>query len=247
MGAVTRKGSLVIDLDQNPARELLTIFQKWKEAGERKDGQVTASAARDISSTSGIDLQIRACELIAAVRDEIDRYEADGHDMASYRRNCPVWAKYVIAYPSGWKTNLNPKSEFPIDKMDLLRALANYLDKIPFNSTVPVDEITQRLDEVEELLDSDETLDPAFCSYFRDLIARARAAVENFKRYGADAVYSAINSVIVATKAAEGFSTDPSAKAKWADVFRNYGTSIAASTTMLFASPVVTQLTSGLG
>lgn len=237
----------MIELDENPARELLTIFEQWRSAGGNKGVQVTAAAARDISSTDGIDLQIRACELIAAVRDEIDRYEADGHDMTSYRRNCPVWAKYVISYPNGWKTELSPKAEFPIDKMDLLRALANYIDKIPFNSTIPVDEIIQHLAQVEELLDSDDTLDPSFCSYFRDLLARARAAVENFKRYGPDAVYFTLNSVIVATKAAEGMSTDTTAKQKWGDVFRNYGTNIAASTTMLLASPVLGQLTAGLG
>lgn len=237
----------MIDLDENPARELLTIFQTWRDAGERKDGQVTAASARDISSTGGIDLQIRACELIAAVRDEIDRYEADGHDMASYRRNCPIWAKYVIAYPNGWKTNLSPKTEFPIDKLDLLRALANYIDKIPFNSTIPVDEIIQLLDEIEKILDSDKTLGAGFCSYFRDLLARARVAVENFKRYGPDAVYATINSVIVATKAAEGMSTDETAKQKWGEAFRNYGTTVAANTTMLLASPIIGQLTAGLG
>ncbi len=198
---------------------------------------------RGLDTDDGFRKQITACRLIAEIEAELDRLTDAGSEVGFYRRSLKSWLKTVVGCPGAWQSKPEPNHQFAGDKMDLLRSLASLIDGSAQRPRRPLEDILPILDQAEELLDSDKELSPAFVAYFRGLIEDARTAIRMHEKNGVAGAYRAVDHVIVAAKAAEGFSKSEESKRRWSDFFRDASANAAGGAAVALAGNVLRQIT----
>lgn len=206
----------------NPAHELLVIFEAWR-------GSTTATNDRAIdSSPDGVANHIRAMKLIWDIEVALTSLEQRSMSVAVFRDASKAWAKNVLAYPHGWdKTNGESEVLFSEARVDMLQALGTLLDGMP----VQVNEgqaasLSGWLDQITELLATDDSIDDALRAYVYKLVAEVRRVLGEYAATGRFDGETALTSLWVSLLAAEGQTR--SKKGQWKKFAQDIKAPIAA-------------------
>jgi hypothetical protein len=171
----------------NAAYELARILDIWKPEGN----QPTASRRQGVigGRSDGPKFwaaHLRAVRLLVEIDVFLSQQEAAGEDTAGLRAASVYWYQAVFAYTTEWRHPSTNTQLIARPHLDHLQTLGLLMDASSWRrSDAPeVDQLDERLAEVQELLDDAEDLPAAFTGYLHVLIQSAQDAVRDYRQFG---------------------------------------------------------------
>lgn len=159
----------------NPAELLFNQFTEWRAPDE------TAQSARP--DTDDLALHRRAIQNLNDIRSLLLAMENAGKRVGVWKRAFPRWARIIFCYPGSWQRG----GTGSIDQKDLddLETLIDAVD--PFVTKLDesaFEKFRSYLDEVEEALEEDDSLDEHFKESVRVAVRNVREAFDRFTTVG---------------------------------------------------------------
>lgn len=163
----------------NPATELHSAFMSWKEANNSR--AVSLSSIVKLETLRGAEELVRVFSLLRMVKDGIDRAEREtGDDLTMFRNAYPEWVKIAAGFSHGWQSTAVSSSFVPDLSMQMLNALALYLNgkvfELPANAR---EHLPETLVEARNLLLEVDDLPQPLRLYLNQLIAECETALSN--------------------------------------------------------------------
>lgn len=201
----------------NPAQSLYDYLLQTKE-GVRTNNR-TVGTARELDDDNGMERQLRAVSDLLAVRRGIDELEADGLPVATYRKYISSWTNMVMSYPEGWSAPVSHVNAYPASILDHLNTLAGWFaTRRPMPSDKSQAELRDFLDEVQDLLEDDDSISAELRVYLGRLIREMHDALDDeevLERFDFD---EAGRRLWTALFAASAQTTDDEKRSRWQDM-----------------------------
>lgn len=159
----------------NPAELLFNQFTEWRDSNK------TATAAR--LDTDDLALHRRAVQNLNDIRSLLLAMENAGRRVGVWKRAFHRWTWIIFCYPDSWQRG----GTGGIDQKDLddLETLIDAMD--PFVTKIDesaFESFRNYLDEVEEALREDDSLDEHFKESVRIAVRNVREAFDQFTTVG---------------------------------------------------------------
>ncbi|MFJ3385610.1 MULTISPECIES: hypothetical protein [unclassified Curtobacterium] len=201
----------------NPAQSLYDYLLEMKQ--RLSPGNVTVGDARGLGTAGGMDKQLQAVTDLLAIRNGIDDLETAGLPVSTYRKYVNDWASMVLSYPTGWSNNVSVANVYPSSTLDHLHTLAGWFATTrPLPSEQSQSELRMFLQDVQSLLESDDTITAQLKVYLGRLVREMQNALEDeevLKRFDFE---EAGKRLWTALFAASAQTTDDGKRSAWTDL-----------------------------
>lgn len=162
----------------NPARELLSIFKEIREFGPADGASVRQMSNMASDKVKALYLRDTAEILDGTVRC-IKQLEAQGRRVQKFEAMVPRWTFGVFSYPNGWSQG-DVQPLYNEHSMDLLEILADLVDdQLILKEPGFVANLSDLLDEAEQLLKEDDSVSYPLRSYLLQLFLETREALRD--------------------------------------------------------------------
>ena len=159
----------------NPAELLFNQFTEWNKPAE--------SAQKARKDTPDLAIHRRAIHNLNDINHLLRHMENEGKRVRVYKEAFPRWVKTVFNYPDYWQGS---KSAAIVQKdIDYLENLIDVLDPfVPKLDAGSFEGVRSHLEQIESLLNEDDSLDPLSRESAREVVANVREAIDNFEIFG---------------------------------------------------------------
>lgn len=201
--------------ERNPARQLLRIFEEWDAAILTGQG---ATEARGWNKDAGevTERHVRAWSYLGDISQTIDGLSALNIDMGASKTYLPQWGKMAASVDVSWSNATGASSAFPSDALSQLQSLATIIDLAGAQiQPANLDLLSNVVEQVIDLLGSDESLSDHLRAYLVKLVREIRNALEDEKVGGGFNFADAAERLWVAMQAASAQSEQSAAQ--WKD------------------------------
>lgn len=154
------------------------------------------------------------------IEDEL-RYLGDRNfKVGVHQRNLKKWMRVPLMLNTGWRAGVNNADlVVSLDTLDQIESLSSFLDgKVLSSDDYRVPSLGNLLDEAEELLSQDSTIEPALASFIRRLIKQITEALEDEAAGRLFDYTAAVEKLRIAFLAAAESASGEAEKASWRSV-----------------------------
>lgn len=162
----------------NPARELHEIYSRWREGATGRGTQL--QSVINPGTSEGSQELVRAFRLLTRIADLLALMEADGLNVAVYRRQYPRWCYGAIGRHVGWTAQITADHVMTASDMDQIEAFANFLDgKVHEFDPSSSSALREVLRQARSLLEADSSIDPHLRTYLHRLLHEMQTALDD--------------------------------------------------------------------
>jgi hypothetical protein len=161
----------------------------------------------DITTREGlVEVEVATCALLR-MNDLLNGFQADGRDVAVFRRQYPGWWRGTLSMAVGWNQDMHPDHVVTQEVLDTIETFAHYLDgKVRVVASIPSEGLRDILDKARTALEDDVSLSPRLAGYIHRLLQQIQNALDNQAMGEAFDFAGAIDQLYAALSAAEGES-----------------------------------------
>ncbi|NIJ03396.1 hypothetical protein FHR86_003755 [Paenarthrobacter ilicis] len=196
----------------NPAALLHEQLERWAVPDQQsvQNVRLTVHGSEDELAAE----HRRAMSHIVALDELISGMEASGRRRTrAFRDALPRWQNWVLAYPQSWVHAVNGEQFRSRHDLDVLENLADALDQIlPAYDESARANVTSALDEIRELLSSDESLPKDLLRHLHGILRHAQECLDDYDKFGDFELQKTVERLLVAVNAAAHVSAQPG---KW--------------------------------
>lgn len=159
----------------NPAELLFNQFTEWRASDK------TALSARP--DTDDLALHRRAIQNLNDIRSLLLAMENAGKRVGVWKRAFPRWTRIIFCYPGSWRGGGSGGiQQKDLDDLEtLIDAVDPFVTKLDESA---FEKFRSYLDEVEEALEEDDSLDEHFKESVRVAVRNVREAFDRFTTVG---------------------------------------------------------------
>lgn len=158
----------------NPAELLFNQFSQWNAPGK------TALSAR--SDNDDLALHRRAVQNLNDIRSLLLAMENAGKRVGVWKRAFPRWTRIIFWYPGNWSGGSAGIEQKDLDDLEtLIDAVDPFVTKLDESA---FEKFRNYLDEIEEALREDDSLDAHFKESVRIAVRNVREAFDQFTTVG---------------------------------------------------------------
>lgn len=221
----------------NPAVALLDLFETW----DGRNG--TPSNQTPVRSEGGWAEIAEAIALVEAIAELLEAAARSGKRVTSFQQRLPDWRASIVHHGRNWTSGRRD-----LEGKEPLENLAAFFEAYQLEQiTVPSPEdLRSKLDEIEELLTEDGSLDRALVRYIMRLMIHVRHLLDRDRTGEEFDLAQTLQHLKFCMDAASAQTENPETKKSWAEKAQWFATQIGVqSTSALIAGVGIQALTGG--